>query len=120
VNTLFDPTGYEIGLLLATPVLQGSGVFLNPLGVVNAASGAPGLDAISPGEFIALYGTGLAASTQTALPPYPTSVNGVSVTIGGISAPGRLVSARQTGERRADQLSGALWGQRQQRGCCRE
>ena len=59
-------------------------------------------------------------STQTALPPYPTSVNGVSVTIGGISAPGRLVSARQTGERRADQLSGALWGQRQQRGCCRE
>ncbi len=95
VNTLFDPTGCEIGLLLATPVLQGSGVFLNPLGVVNAASGAPGLDAISPGEFIALYGTGLAASTQTALPPYPTSVNGVSVTIGGISAPGRLVSAGQ-------------------------
>ena len=95
VNTQFDPNGYEIGFLAATPTLTGNGVFLNPLGVVNAASGAPALDAIAPGEFIALYGTGLAASTLSALPPYPTTVNGVSVTIGGLPAPLQLVSSGQ-------------------------
>lgn len=95
VNTQFDPNGYEIGFFAATPTLTGNGVYLNPLGVVNAASGAPALDAIAPGEFIALYGAGLSSTTQAALPPYPTSVSGVSVTIGGIPAPIQLVSAGQ-------------------------
>ena len=97
VNTQFDPTGYEIGLLSPTPLsaIITNGVFLSPLGVVNAASGAPALDAIAPGEFISLYGFGLAASTQVGLPPYPASLNGVSVTIGGILAPLQLVSATQ-------------------------
>ena len=68
---------------------------MNPLGVVNAASNSPAGNPVSPGEFIAIYGTGLASSTAVATPPYPTSLGGVSVTIGGLPAPIYLVSATQ-------------------------
>ncbi len=94
-DTLFDPTGYEIGFAMAVPALSGPGVFINPLGVVNAASGAPALDAISPGEFIAIYGSNLANSTAVAAPPYPKTLVNVSVTIGGIQAPLYFVSPGQ-------------------------
>ncbi|HVW09136.1 MAG TPA: IPT/TIG domain-containing protein [Bryobacteraceae bacterium] len=90
-----DPTGYQISFSVASPVLSGSSVFINPRGVVNAASSAPGVDAISPGEFVAIYGSGLAGTTTSALPPYPMSVGNVSVTIGGIQAPIYFVSAGQ-------------------------
>jgi uncharacterized protein (TIGR03437 family) len=65
--------------------------------VVNAASNAPAGDAISPGEYIAIYGTGLftPANTATALPPYPASLSGVSVSINGSAAPIYFVSPGQ-------------------------
>jgi len=94
VSTL-DPTAYELSLAIPVPALTGTGVFLNPQGVVNAASNAPGIDAVSPGEFLALYGSGLAASTKVSLPPYPLSLNGVSVAINGLPAPVYLVSSGQ-------------------------
>jgi uncharacterized protein (TIGR03437 family) len=94
VSTL-DPTAYEVSLAIPIPTVTGTGVFLNPQGVVNAASNAPGVDAISPGEFLALYGSGLAASTSVATPPYPASLNGVSVSINGLPAPVYLVSSGQ-------------------------
>jgi uncharacterized protein (TIGR03437 family) len=87
VGAALDPTGYEIFLGETIPAITGPAVFITPGGVVNAASNAPSGDAISPGEYIAIYGTGLAAGAATALPPYPTSVNGVSVTINNIPAP---------------------------------
>ena len=90
-----DPTGYEIAFAAASPQPSGTGVFIKPQGVVNAASGAPGVDAISPGEFIAIYGTGLAGATVSALPPYPMSLGGVSVRIGGLPAAIYFVSAGQ-------------------------
>ena len=62
---------YEIYFGVQAPALTGTGVFLNPLGVVNAASSAPPGNPISPGEFVTLFGTGLAKSNQTAAPPYP-------------------------------------------------
>jgi uncharacterized protein (TIGR03437 family) len=68
---------------------------LNPLGVVNAASSAPAGNPISPGEFVTLYGTGLAKSNQTATPPYPLSLNGVSVLINNKPAPLYFVSPEQ-------------------------
>ncbi len=95
LNTLLDPTGYQIGFAVANPSLTGPSVFINPRGVVNAASGAPGVDALSPGEFIAIYGSGLAAAVASSLPPYPLSVGGVSVRIGGIQAPIYFVSGGQ-------------------------
>jgi uncharacterized protein (TIGR03437 family) len=83
-----DPTGYEIQFGVAIPPVSGSGVFVNPQGIVNAASNAPAGDAISPGEFIAIYGTGLAAANTSATTlPFPMSLGGVSVSIGGLLAP---------------------------------
>ncbi|HVV44939.1 MAG TPA: IPT/TIG domain-containing protein [Bryobacteraceae bacterium] len=90
-----DPGGYQIAFSVASPPLSGSSVFINPRGIVNAASTAPGVDAISPGGFIAIYGSGLAGSTASALPPYPVSVGNVSVLIGGIQAPVYFVSSGQ-------------------------
>ncbi len=75
-----DPAAYEIYFGVQTPALSGTGVFLNPLGVINAASFAPPGNPISPGQFVTLFGTGLAKSNQTATPPYPPTLNGVSVT----------------------------------------
>ncbi len=95
VLSQLDPTGYEIQVAVPIPTVSGTGVFLDPGGVVNAASGAPVGDAISPGEFIALYGSGLAAQTSVAIPPYPPTLGGVTVSIGGLPAPLYVVSAGQ-------------------------
>jgi uncharacterized protein (TIGR03437 family) len=90
-----DPGAFEIDLGTRMPALSGSGVFLNPQGVVNAASFAPAGNPISPGEFIALFGTGLAKSLQVAAPPYPSTLNSVSVQINGRPAPIYFVSTSQ-------------------------
>ena len=78
-----DPNAYEIGFGLRMSRLTGGGVFLNPQGVVSAASYAPAGNPIAPGEFIALFGSGLAKSLMQTLPPYPTGagLNGVTVLI---------------------------------------
>lgn len=91
-----DPTGYEITFGIGIPAVTGTGVFVNPQGILNAGSNAPAGDAISPGEFITIYGTGLAVApaTATAL-PFPTSLGGVSVSINGALAPIDFVSAAQ-------------------------
>jgi hypothetical protein len=97
-----DPGAFEIYFGAPWTPLSGSGVFLNPLGVVNAASFAPAGNPISPGEFITLYGSGLADSTQVAKPPYPATLNNVTVTINGtkrrstMSAPPRSIAWSRT------------------------
>ena len=90
-----DTAAYEIFFGVQVPTLSGTGVFLNPLGVVNAASFAPPGNPISPGQFIALFGTGLAKSNQTAAPPYPATLNGVTVLVNNKPAPLYFVSAGQ-------------------------
>jgi len=90
-----DTAAYEIFFGVQVPALSGSGVFLNPLGVLNAASSAPAGNPISPGEFITLYGTGLAKSNQTAAPPYPSTLNGVTVLVNNKQAPLYFVSPGQ-------------------------
>jgi uncharacterized protein (TIGR03437 family) len=90
-----DSGAYEIYFGVQTPALVGTGVFLNPLGVINAASFAPPGNPISPGEFVTLFGSGLAKSNQTAAPPYPPTLNGVSVLINNKSAPIYFVSPGQ-------------------------
>jgi uncharacterized protein (TIGR03437 family) len=90
-----DPGAYEIYFGVQVPALAGTGVFLNPLAVVNAASFAPAGNPISPGEFVTLYGTGLAKSIQTAAPPYPLTLNGVSVLVNNKPAPLYFVSPGQ-------------------------
>jgi uncharacterized protein (TIGR03437 family) len=86
--------GFGIGPLLGiniaipAPTMSGNGVYLNPNGIVNAASFAPFTAGVSPGEFIVLYGAGL--STQNAVAsslPLPVTLNNVQVMINGIPAP---------------------------------
>jgi len=90
-----DSGAYEIYFGVQAPTLTGTGVFLNPLGVINAASFAPPGNPISPGQFVTLFGTGLAKSNQTAAPPYPATLNSVSVLINNKPAPIYFVSPTQ-------------------------
>ncbi|MGD0776332.1 MAG: IPT/TIG domain-containing protein [Candidatus Solibacter sp.] len=90
-----DSAAYEIYFGVRAPTLTGTGVFLNPLGVINAASFAPPGNPISPGQFVSLFGTGLAKSNQTAAPPYPATLNSVSVLINNKPAPLYFVSPTQ-------------------------
>jgi uncharacterized protein (TIGR03437 family) len=91
-----DPNAYELDFGVRMADLSGTGVFLNPQGIYNAASYAPAGNPISPGEFITLFGTGLAGATKTATPPYPTGgFNGVTVLINNNPAAIYFVSANQ-------------------------
>jgi uncharacterized protein (TIGR03437 family) len=77
-----------INVAIPAPSFSGSGVYLNPTGIVNAASYAPFTAGVSAGELITLYGTGLANSTVTASTlPLPTSLGDVQVTINGVNCP---------------------------------
>jgi uncharacterized protein (TIGR03437 family) len=86
-----------MSVALQAPAFTPSGsVYLNPTGVVNAASFSPFTAGIANGEFITLYGTNLAPSTQVASDvPYPTRLNGVQVMINGVAAPIYFVTAGQ-------------------------
>jgi uncharacterized protein (TIGR03437 family) len=88
---------YFLQVWAKTSTFSGSGVFLNPTGVVNAASNSPFTAQISPGEVISLYGTGFTAITQpqTASVPFPSILGGVQVMINGAAAPVYFVSPTQ-------------------------
>jgi uncharacterized protein (TIGR03437 family) len=76
---------------------SGSGVYLNPIGVVNAASYQPITASLAPGELITLYGTGLSPVTMTTAggQPFKTNLGGVSVSIDGTPCPIYYVSPTQ-------------------------
>lgn len=79
---------YSLLIGFAAPAYSGPGVYLNPLGVVNAANYAPVTNPIGPGEIITLFGSGLALGTTNAAGlPLPTTLGGVQVTINGQAAP---------------------------------
>jgi len=91
--------GPEIGLTIGVqaPNLTGGGVYLNPTGVINAASSAPFTAGVSPGELITLVGTNIGPSnlqvTQTL--PFPPTLGGVQVLINNFPAPIYYVSSNQ-------------------------
>jgi uncharacterized protein (TIGR03437 family) len=75
---------------------SGSGVYLNPLGIVNAGSFAPATNPIAPGEIIAIFGSGMSSGTTNAQSlPLPTNLGNVTVTINGVNAPLFYVSPTQ-------------------------
>jgi uncharacterized protein (TIGR03437 family) len=84
-----------LSVALQAPTPTGTGVYLNPTGVVNSASDAPFTASIAPGELLTMYGSNLASATQVAGIPFPTSLGGVQVTIGGYPAAIYYVSASQ-------------------------
>lgn len=86
----------QVGLHAPTFNPTGS-VFLNPIGVANAASYQPITASLAPGEDIALFGSGLAAAPANVQGgnAFPTTLGGVSVTIDGILCPLYSVSPTQ-------------------------
>jgi uncharacterized protein (TIGR03437 family) len=84
-----------VGLHAAS--FSGPGVYLNPIGVANAASYQPITASLAPGELITLVGTGLSTSTMTTQggQAFATSLGGVSVSIDGIPCPIYYVSPGQ-------------------------
>src|SRR5258708_7396775 len=79
---------FDLHFAVRKPPMSGAGVFLNPLGVFNAASYAPAGFPISGGELITLYGTGFPAQTAVATTlPLPVTIGGVQVLINGTAVP---------------------------------
>jgi uncharacterized protein (TIGR03437 family) len=85
-----------ISIALKAPEVAGSGVYLHPGGVVNAASFAPFTAGIAPGQYITLYGANLAPRTEVAGgSPLPATLAGVQVMVNGRPAPLYMVSPAQ-------------------------
>lgn len=86
-----------VSVAVPSPSLSGSGVYLNPVGVVNSASSAPFTAGVSRGELITLTGTNLGpAPLQVASAiPFPTTLGSVQVLINNVPAPIYYVSATQ-------------------------
>lgn len=85
----------EVYIKAPTMTPPASGAFLNPQGVVNAASYSPFTAQISPGEVITLFGSGLANGTATASAPFPTTLGGVQVLLNGSAIPVYSVTSTQ-------------------------
>jgi uncharacterized protein (TIGR03437 family) len=95
VATSDDSEGFSIDFGIAADALAGAGVYINPQGILNGASFSPTGGSIAPGEFITIFGSGLAAAEAVATPPYPASLGGVTVTVNSVEAPIYLVSPTQ-------------------------
>jgi len=88
---------YSLVVGLHAASFSGSGVYLNPIGVVNAASYQPITASLAPGELITLFGTGLSSTTVTTQggQAFPPNLGGVSVSIDGLPSPIYYVSPTQ-------------------------
>jgi len=87
--------GVSVDLQAPTFTPTGS-VYLNPTGIVNAASYAPFTAGVSDGELVTLYGANLAANTVFASAvPYATMLGGVQVLVNNVAAPIYYVSPTQ-------------------------
>jgi len=85
---------YTLIVGFQAPTDSGTGVFLNPLGLVNSASFAPITNSVAPGEYVTLFGSGLGTAAPAQSLPLPTTLGGASVTVDSVSAP--LLSAAPT------------------------
>jgi uncharacterized protein (TIGR03437 family) len=89
-----NSNSYELYFGARMPAQSGTGVFVDPQRVLNAANFALGYP-LSPGGFVAVFGSGF--GTQTVQAPaagsYPTTLANVQVTVNGLAAPIYLVSS---------------------------
>jgi len=91
-----DGTNYQLAIYAKAPSMSGSGVFLNPQGIVNAANNVPFTAQVAPGEVISLYGSGMSTQTATAPSlPFPNTLGGVSVNLSWIDfSTGKTLTAQ--------------------------
>jgi uncharacterized protein (TIGR03437 family) len=104
LNTVSSDNNFRIGfgrgdylgvsVAMKAQTFSGTGVFLDPTGVVNAASFTPFTTGIAPGQLITLFGTGFAADVASD-PTFPTTLGTMQVTINGVKAPLYYVSPTQ-------------------------
>jgi uncharacterized protein (TIGR03437 family) len=88
----------SLSVAVPAPALtSNSGVYLSPIGVVNAASSAPFTAGVSRGELITLYGANIGPSAIqfASTVPFPTTLGGVQVLINSRPAPIYYVSSGQ-------------------------
>lgn len=84
---------YSLTVSIHAQAYSGSGTFLNPIGIVNAANFAPITNSVAPGEYVSLFGTGMAAAAVPAPSlPLSTTLGGVQVTVNGTLSPLLYVS----------------------------
>jgi uncharacterized protein (TIGR03437 family) len=87
---------YELNFGSQLVPQSGTGVFLNPDGILNAASFAPPGYPISPGGFVTLFGSGFGTQTTKASAfPFPQTLGNVQVSINGTAAPVYSVTPTQ-------------------------
>jgi uncharacterized protein (TIGR03437 family) len=79
----------------APSITPTSTIWINPIGITNAANFTPITNAYAPGELVDIFGTfGVSTDVDTTI-PIPTKLNGVQVMVSGTPAPVYLVSASQ-------------------------
>lgn len=88
---------YYLQVYVRAPAIAApaSGPFINPQGVVNAATNSPFTAQISPGEVITIYGSGFTSTTTNSAAPFPPTLGGVQVLLNGSPAPIYFVSPTQ-------------------------
>jgi uncharacterized protein (TIGR03437 family) len=88
-------TFYSLSVNVAAQPTQATSVFIDPLSIFNAASYAPITNSVAPGEFVSIFGSGLASGTAGATTlPLPKTLGTTSVTVNGRAAP--LIYASST------------------------
>jgi uncharacterized protein (TIGR03437 family) len=87
---------FSLNILVQAPnFTPTSSVWINPIGITNAANYTPITNAYAPGELVNIYGN-FGASTQVdQVIPITTNLGGVQVLINGVAAPVYLTSANQ-------------------------
>jgi uncharacterized protein (TIGR03437 family) len=77
----------------APSITPASTVWINPIGITDAANYTPISNAYAPGELVNLYGNfGVSSQVDTVL-PVPNKLNGVQVFVNGVAAPVYSVSS---------------------------
>jgi uncharacterized protein (TIGR03437 family) len=79
----------------APSITPTSTVWINPIGITNAANYTPITNAYAPGELVDLYGNFGVVTRVDGVLPIPTELSGVQVFVNGRAAPVYLVSPSQ-------------------------
>jgi uncharacterized protein (TIGR03437 family) len=89
--------GIDVGLQAPKFTAPAGGApYIDPTGIVNAASFSPFTAGVSGGEFLTLYGSNLAPGTTVfSGTTFPTILNGVQVLVNGVPAPLYYVATGQ-------------------------